>query len=31
MFQENRRGYDAWYGRSVMPCVCMLKGFLKGL
>ena len=24
------RGYDAWYGRSVMPCVCMLMGCLKG-
>ena len=22
--------YDAWYGRSVMPCVCMLMGCLKG-
>ena len=26
-----RRGYNAWYGRSVMPCVCLLKGCLKVL
>ena len=26
-----RRGYNAWYGCSVKPCVCMLNGCLKGL
>ena len=25
-----REEYDAWYGRSVMPGVCMLMGCLKG-
>ena len=24
-------GYDAWYGCSVMPCVCMLMGALRVL
>ena len=28
---DQRRGYKVWYGRSVMICVCMLKGCLKGL
>ena len=30
MLREKGRRYDAWYGRSVMPCVCMLMGCLKG-
>ena len=30
MLWEKGRGYDAWYGRLVMPCVCMLVGCLKG-
>ena len=31
-FREKKTGiYNAWYGCSVMPCVCMLKGCLKGL
>ena len=29
-FRKKGRGYDAWYGCSVMPCVCMLMGCLKG-
>ena len=29
-FRKKGRGYDVWYGRSVMPCVCMLMGCLKG-
>ena len=29
-FRKKGREYDAWYGRSVMPCVCMLTGCLKG-
>ena len=29
MLLEKGRGYDAWYGRSVMPCVCMLMGCLN--
>ena len=30
-FRKKRMGYNVWYGCSVMPCVCMLKGCLKGL
>ena len=29
-FRKKGLGYDAWYGRSVMPCVCMLMGCRKG-
>ena len=31
MLQEKGREYDAWYGCSVMPSVCMLMGCLKQL
>ena len=29
-FRKKGFGYDAGYGRSVMPCVCMLMGWRKG-
>ena len=29
-FRKKGMGYDAWYVRSAMPCVCMLMVCLKG-
>ena len=30
-FRGEKGDYYAWYGHLAMPCVCMLKGCLKGL